>query len=252
MLGEVLFAYGNDWIGEGREHPERPAMNAYQRFVICFREGAPSEAKTSCKGEQMKMVASIMKKFAYTLVWLGNSPQGKCLHRALELLLVVALGTACAFAQAAVEYGGATSGIAGSMSRMNIMKDAKFPSTSKSNANVIMNKASGQKGSKFIDDTMLDGSVEANRHALEDKAGKDAAKLMLRSVPSDAYVRLDGKIVGRTPLLLVVPPHQYKLTMDGTRMEHAERDVDLLPHETREYSLTLKPRYPTQVQVQLH
>ena len=115
-----------------------------------------------------------------------------------------------------------------------------------------MNKRSGKNGSKFIDDSMLDGSVEANRRALEEKAGKDAAKLMLRSDPSDAYVRIDGKIVGRTPLLLVVPPHQYELTMDGTRMEHAERQVDLLPHETREYTLPLKARYPTSVQVQLH
>ena len=198
------------------------------------------------------MVASMMKTIAYITGQHGNSPQGKCLRRGIELVLVVVLGTVCAFAQAAVEYGGATSGIAGSMSRINIMKDAKFPATSKSDSNVVMNKRSGQGGSKFIDDTMLDGSVEANRRALEDKAGKDAAKLMLRSVPSDAYVRLDGKIVGRTPLLLVIPPHQYKLTMDGTRMEHAERDVDLLPHETREYSLTLKPRYPTSVQIHLH
>jgi PEGA domain len=198
----------------------------------------------------MKMVASIMKTIAVYSAWQKKATRGKCLRRGPELVLLLALSTACAFAQAAAEYGGAMSGISGSMSGMNIMKDAKFPSTSKSN--VIMSKPSGQNGSKFIDDSMIDGSVEANRRALEDKAGKDAAKLMLKSTPSDAYVRINGKIVGRTPLLLVVPPRQYKLTMDGTRMEHAERDVDLLPHETREYSLTLKPLYPTQVQIQLH
>ncbi|HVA00928.1 MAG TPA: PEGA domain-containing protein [Terriglobia bacterium] len=200
----------------------------------------------------MKMVASIMKKLADSSVGHGSSPQGKLLRRGMEVVLVLALGTACAYAQTAAEYGGATSGMAGSMSRINIMNKAKFPSTSKSGPNVIMNKMSGQKGTKFIDDSMIDGSVEANRHALEENAGKDAAKLMLRSDPSDAYVRVDGKIVGRTPLLLVIQPRQYKVTMDGTRMEHAERDVDLLPHETREYSLTLKPRYPTAVQVELH
>src|SRR5512146_833420 len=162
----------------------------------------------------MKMVASMKKAIAYSSLEHGKSPQAKCLRRGIELFLVVVLGTVCAFGQAAVEYGGATSGIAGSMSRINMMKDAKFPATSKSNSNVVMNKRSGQSGSKFIDDSMIDGSVEANRRALEDKAGKDAAKLMLRSIPSDAYVRLDGKIVGRTPLLLVIPPHQYKLTMD--------------------------------------
>lgn len=168
------------------------------------------------------------------------------------MVLVLALGAGCAFAQAAAEYGGATSGIAGSMSRINIMKDVKFPSGTKSNSSVIVNKLSAQKSSKFINDSMVTGSVEANRRALESKAGKDAAKLMLRSVPNHAYVRIDGKIVGKTPLLLIVPPRQYKLTMDGTRMEHAEREVDLLPHETRDYSLTLTPRYPTTVQIQLH
>ncbi len=198
------------------------------------------------------MVASIEKIFTLSSARIGNPIQAKWLRRGLELTLLLALGISCAYAQAAVEYGGAMSGISGSMSKMNAMKDAKFPSGTASKGDVIMSKPSSGKGSKFIDDSMVQGSVEANRHFFEDKAGKDAAKLMLRSVPTNAYVRLDGKIVGRTPLLLVLPPRQYKLSMDGTRMEHAEREVDLLPHETREYSLTLKPKYPTQVQIQLH
>ena len=178
------------------------------------------------------------------------------LRRAVEVTLLVAFATASAFAQAAVEYGSMTSGMAGSMSGINLMKSAKFPSNlpsgSKSQSNVILTKPSGQNGTKFIEEPMIEGSIDANRRAFEDQAGKDAAKLMLRSSPSNAYVRLDGKIVGRTPLLLIVRPRQYKLSMDGTRMEHAEREVDLLPRETREFSLTLQPLYPTQVRVNLH
>ena len=46
----------------------------------------------------------------------------------------------------------------------------------------------------------------ANRKALEDQAGKNAAKLMLRSVPDKSSVRINGKPVGKTPLLLIVQP----------------------------------------------
>lgn len=204
------------------------------------------------------MAASMKKKLAHFTTC--PRPQhlslhGKLLWRGAGVTLFVALSVTCAFAQAAVEYGSATSGIAGSMSRINLMNRVAFPTTTKegsSGPSVIMSKPSGQKGTKFIEDTMIKGSITANRQALESRAGKDAGKLMLRSVPNRAYVRINGKIVGRTPLLLVIRPGQYKLSMDGTRMEHAEREVDLLPHETRECSLTLKPRYPTQVEIKLH
>jgi len=201
------------------------------------------------------MAASMMKKLAYFSIgrWSRNLlPEGRLLWRGVELTLLIAFGAACAFPQAAAEYGGATSGISGSVSGINLMNKAKFPTGPKENPTVIQSQPTNSKGTKFIDDSLIDGSVEANRQALESHAGKDAGKLMLRSVPNQAYVRINGKIVGRTPLLLVISPGQYKLAMDGTRMEHAEREIDLLPRETREYSLTLKPRYPTQVEVKLH
>jgi PEGA domain len=201
------------------------------------------------------MAASMMKTIAHfsTGRWSRNFlPEGRLLWRGVELTLLIALSVTCAFAQAAAEYGGATSGVSGSISGINLMNKAKFPTGPKEKPTVIQSKVTGSKGTKFIDDSLIDGSVEANRQALEGHPGKDAGKLMLRSVPAQAYVRINGKIVGRTPLLLVIPPGQYKLAMDGTRMEHVEREVDLLPHETREYSLTLKPLYPTQVEVKLH
>ena len=55
----------------------------------------------------------------------------------------------------------------------------------------------------------------ANRKALEDQAGKNAAKLMLRSVPDKSSVRIDGKPVGKTPLLLIVQPGVYVVEMEG-------------------------------------
>jgi hypothetical protein len=90
---------------------------------------------------------------------------------------------------------------------------------------------------------------EANRRALENRAGKDAAKLMLRSSPSKGSVRINGKFVGKTPLLLVVAPGVYKIEVEGERMASAEKQVDLLAHETREVLIPLESRYPSRLQL---
>ena len=90
----------------------------------------------------------------------------------------------------------------------------------------------------------------ANRKALEDQAGKNAAKLMLRSVPDKSSVRIDGRPVGKTPLLLIVKPGVYLVEMEGgPRMGYGRQQVDLLPKEAREVMLDLKPRYPAVVHV---
>jgi hypothetical protein len=98
--------------------------------------------------------------------------------------------------------------------------------------------------------TNADGIYATNRKALEQRAGKDAAKLMLRSVPSEALVYIDGKSVGRTPLLLIVPPGKYKVEMRGQREGFGERLIGLLPNETQELALTLVLRYPARISVQ--
>src|SRR3984957_17072408 len=82
-----------------------------------------------------------------------------------------------------------------------------------------------------------------NRRALEQRAGKDAAKLLLQSVPSEALISIDGSFVGRTPLLLIVPPGKYKVEMRGQQQEFAERLVELQPNETQQVALTLALRY---------
>ena len=84
---------------------------------------------------------------------------------------------------------------------------------------------------------------EVNRKALELHAGKDAAKLLLQSVPSEAMITIDGSFVGRTPLLLIVPPGKYKVGMRGQRQESAERQIELRPNETQRVALTLATYY---------
>jgi len=89
-----------------------------------------------------------------------------------------------------------------------------------------------------------------NRQALEQHAGKNACKLLLRSTPSTAQVFVDGAFVGNSPLEIVVAPGKYQIETRGQRLDSARRQVDLLPRETREVALPLTARYPTHVTAQ--
>lgn len=178
------------------------------------------------------------------------------LWHAAELSLLLILASSCVYAQAAAEYGGATSGIAGSINGSNLMKKVSVPDlgSNSTQPSVLMSQPTNTSGANpnYIFDSMKQGSVAENRKDLEQRAGKNAAKLMLRSSPTNADVKIDGKPVGKTPILLVVSPGQYDVAMNGPRMDHAEQKVDLLPNETREFLLPLKQLYPTIVKIQLH
>lgn len=91
--------------------------------------------------------------------------------------------------------------------------------------------------------------AETNRKALEAGAGKDAAKLLLRSVPSQATIYIDGTEVGDTPLLLMIRPGKHKVEMRGQSEEFGERVIELSPSETEEVALTLTLRYPASISV---
>jgi hypothetical protein len=88
---------------------------------------------------------------------------------------------------------------------------------------------------------------EANRKALEQRAGSDGGKLLLRSEPNGAQIFVDGAFVGRAPLLLIVAPGKYKIQMRGPREAFGERMVGLAAKETQEVVLTLTARYPEHV-----
>ena len=88
---------------------------------------------------------------------------------------------------------------------------------------------------------------ETNRKALESTAGKDAGKLLLRASPVEAQVWVDGKIVGKTPMLLVLAPGKYQVEMRGSRGQTGKSSVALLPRETRELAVKLEQLYPARV-----
>lgn len=88
---------------------------------------------------------------------------------------------------------------------------------------------------------------DVNRKALEENAGKDAGKILVRTTPSHARIYINGAFVGYTPQLFVVPPGKYKVELRGARDNHAERTVGLLPNGTEEVSMDLAVRYPSKV-----
>ena len=88
---------------------------------------------------------------------------------------------------------------------------------------------------------------DVNRKALEDNAGRDAGKLLVRSTPSHARIYINGAFVGYAPQLFVVAPGKYKVELRGQRDNYAEKTTALLPNDTQEISLNLTARYPLHV-----
>jgi hypothetical protein len=86
-----------------------------------------------------------------------------------------------------------------------------------------------------------------NRIALAEKAGKDASKLLLRATLPESRIWIDGKPVGKTPVLLVVSPGKHQIEAVGPHAERMQCAVALLPHETRELTLKLESRYQARV-----
>lgn len=90
---------------------------------------------------------------------------------------------------------------------------------------------------------------ELNRKEFEDHAGEKGGKLLLRSVPSGADIFIDGLIVGRTPLLMIMAPRKYKIDMRGTREDWGHASVGLMPKETRTVVINLSERYPAGISI---
>jgi len=154
-----------------------------------------------------------------------------------------ALFTEPATAQAVAEAAGATS-VAGSVaSSIKPVPFPKFPA--------IGGSASAPAASSSSSPHLIASSgpppEDTNRKTLEAKAGKDASKLLLRASPVEAQIWIDGRIVGKTPMLLVLAPGKYQIEMRGARGQNGKRSIDLLPHETRELAVKLDQLYPGRV-----
>jgi PEGA domain len=157
----------------------------------------------------------------------------------LALFALVFAWVGLAWGQAAVEYGGATAtmGAVGTSVRPTEVMVSPSAAAAQGVSAITLPARSGPPPDL------------ANRQALAKQAGGLAAKLLLRSVPSNVQVWVDGKFVGRTPLLLLVPPGKHVVQMQGDRQEQGGAQVDLVAHETREVEVQLSERYPTTVKL---
>lgn len=165
---------------------------------------------------------------------------------AMAIALLACLSAHPAAAQATIEYGnvatGAGTGAAGLGNRVG---SALSQGTKPASA------AASRKRAAAVDEPEYN-PADANRRALEQRAGQDAAKLSFKSVPANAVVRIDGKPVGKTPLLMSLAPGTYQIEMEGPRMESGKQQLTLGTKETREIELHLSPapRYPDHITLQ--
>ena len=153
------------------------------------------------------------------------------------LLFALLLSCAAANCQAVAETAGATSVSATAASGIKPPPFPSMPATSSPSQGATTHLIASPSSGPPVD--------VKNRQVLEQKAGFDAGKLLIRSVPSGANVWVDGAYVGKTPMLLIVAPGKYHVQLRDQRQNYAEGNVDLLPKETREFGPTLTVRYPT-------
>ena len=140
-------------------------------------------------------------------------------------------------AQAIAEAAGATA-VSGATTAA-VSKTLTFP-------------ASGDKGagtSPHLQASSEPAPQVVNRRELEQHAGTNASKLLIRSTPPVSQVWINDKFVGSTPMLLVLAPGKYRVSFRGKRMETGSQSVDLLPRETRELALSLAVHYPNRFTV---
>jgi len=167
------------------------------------------------------------------------------------VVLVLAAGCACVVrGQAVAEAAGTTanSSMAANSIKMPAFPTIQPPKPSSNSSSTASEPQVVGKDSAFMFAPSGPPAEEVNRKHLEENAGPNAGKLFLRSLPDRAIVFINGKIVGKTPLLLVVPPGKYEVEMRGPRQGNGSQSVGLLPKEMQTVVIKLKERYPSTVQ----
>jgi hypothetical protein len=168
------------------------------------------------------------------------------------LILALALTPQIARAQAAAAQAESKTSGTGVAATTDTEKERKPAGTDKDVADkppapIMASAAKSSGGSAHIIAPDGPPPEELNRKALEADAGPDAGKLLIRSTPSGAQIFINDAYVGHSPMLLIVPPGDYKIEMRGGRLETGSKTVGLLPNQTQDVALTLKQLYPSQV-----
>ena len=88
---------------------------------------------------------------------------------------------------------------------------------------------------------------EVNRKKFEENAGKDAGRVLIRSVPSGASIFLNHMLVGKAPLLLFLAPGKYDIEMRGERQQSGHRVLAVIAKQTQTVVIDMNQRYPSSV-----
>lgn len=152
----------------------------------------------------------------------------------VAIAFLCAISSASGSAQAVAEAAGATSVSAGVTAGVKPVVIPKFP-------------GAAVNGTQHLIVSSGPPPQETNVREFQAQAGKDAGKVLLRATPNQAQIWVNGKIVGKTPLLLVLAPGKYEVEMRGARGETGKSTVALLPRETRELVVNLHSLYPARV-----
>jgi hypothetical protein len=170
------------------------------------------------------------------------------LERFAVLLALVVTCAVASHAQDVAEAAAATSnsGVAASSIKMPPFTTT-MPNTP---PGPMAGPSNGSGGSAYMIAPSGPPADVVNRKDLEDNAGPNPGKLMLRSLPSGADIFVNERLVGRTPLLLVVAPGKYTIRMRGERQDTGSQTVGLMPKETQTVVITLKERYPSSIRIQ--
>ena len=150
-------------------------------------------------------------------------------------IFLAAFGCRPVHSQSTVEAAGTNSQ---SSAATNTMKSPNVPLVPSSAAPVV---------SPHVLVASVPHPEEINRRSLAQNAGTDASKLLVRSTLPESSIWIDGKRVGKVPMLIIVPPGKYLIELVGPHAERTSCVVALLPRETRELTLKLLTRYPARV-----
>lgn len=166
---------------------------------------------------------------------MGHDPMLSSFPRCLLVLVFGLMGVTGARGQAAAEYGSTTAKSAATAAGVKPPKPSVDVPTV------------GQPGSAHLPIQNGEKVAAANRRAFEELAGSEAAKVSLGSVPVRAQVWVDGKFVGTAPLELTLAPGPHHVEMRSPGMEWARQDLRLVPKQTQQVVLSLKPRYSQRI-----
>jgi hypothetical protein len=167
--------------------------------------------------------------------------QGRCPMRLRRfsqgflLLLFVFGAVAMARAQAAAEYAGATAAAATAAAGAKVkIKPPSVPSPKEGS-----NPSSPQPAIR-----VGEAAAAANRQALQERAGANAARVLLRSTPDHAQVWIDTRFVGSTPFELKLAPGHHDIMMKAPDMASLHQEIELQGKQTREVMMMFKAPPP--------